>query len=405
MKKYKSLQSTNLKIQNYITILSMIREKVMSRAEIANVVGMSRPAVSSIIKELIDEGLVKEIGHGETSEVGGKRPILLDIDERAGNILSVYYDGAVLQMAICNLKADILVQEQVDLPVTTDEEAILDKISEYLNAFVKAESEARIIACGFVMKGIVNTITSTLQYSVALPEWENVSIGKVLEKQLQIPVFIENDARAQTLDLLKQEQNHYNTFVSVKVDTGIGTGVALDNQLYRGAFEGAVNFAHTTVHDEGPLCICGNYGCWEALASTTALLHKVETVTKEKGLSIQDIILRYNKGEAGIRDIVNNYTAYWIGVGLANIARVFQPEKIVLLSVLNAFQAPFRENVKEIYNRKSSPAFNRSLIAFEEVDDNLQLRSAAEVVCSYFYSADFHEGIWRNNDYSSMKEG
>ncbi|MGY4691697.1 ROK family transcriptional regulator [Salibacterium sp. K-3] len=395
MKRYKSLQSTNLKEQNSITILSLIREKVMSRAEIASVVGMSRPAVSAIIKELMDEGLVKEIGRGETSEVGGKRPILLDIDGQSGNILSVYYDGAVLQMAICSLKAEIIVQNKVEIPATWDKDSVLDSIGQYLKEFMKTESKTRVIACGFVLKGIVNTITSTLQYSVALPKWEDVPIGGVLEKYLQIPVFIENDARAQTLELLKQESTQYNTFVSVKVDTGIGTGVALDNKLYRGAFEGAVNFAHTTVHDKGPLCSCGNYGCWESLASTSALINKVEKVTKEQNLSIQKIIQRYNNGEEKIRDIVNDHTAYWIGVGIANIARVFQPEKIVLLSILNAFHSPFQEKVKEIYNTKSSPAFNRSSVAFEEVEKNLQLHSAAEVVCSYFYSVEYHGSIWK----------
>lgn len=393
------MQSGDLKESNRIMILQLIRDRVCSRAEIAQILGMSRPAVSVLVGELIEDGLVQEIGRGQSSETGGKRPILLSFNHEAGQVISIFFNGEKFEVALTDLNSNVILQKKKIANIYSDYKKTFHEIVLEIETLKKEANEmgilAPIIACGIVLKGLVNTKTGTMFYSATLPYWKDVPVSEYFKEKLQVPVFIENDARAITLVELRNDPKKRNNLVCVTVGLGIGSGVVINNEIYRGPFEGAVNFAHTTVLDGGPLCQCGNKGCWEVLASNSAFLKELRSRDdKYESTDIDEVLDLYEAGNPLVREVLINYTGYWLGIGLANISRVFNPERIVIQGELTRAGEALKHKIEEVVSNRALPVFSQTEIVFSRTDKNVNVISASEIALKHFFTKEHHVDIW-----------
>lgn len=201
-----------------------------------------------------------------------------------------------------------------------------------------------ISAIGIDAPGLVDPESGVVFTSPNLPGWLDVPLRDAVQGKLGKPSFLINDARAATLGEYRFGAGRgVRHLIYVTISTGIGGGTIIDGNIYFGASGLAGEVGHMTIDDHGPLCPCGNTGCWETLASGTALTREARRLAEEKdGATILQIaggkVERVTaetvhaaalKDDPGAKKLISQ-TAHYIGIGLANLINIFNPEAIVI---------------------------------------------------------------------------
>jgi len=184
---------------------------------------------------------------------------------------------------------------------------------------------------GICCPGPLDPFTGIIGEVGTLPGWQGENLVEELERELGVSVAVENDADAAALAEHKWGAGTgAESFIYVTISTGIGGGIILGNRLYRGARGAHPEIGHQVIADSGPLCYCGARGCWESLASGTAMSEWMRHISPESGpLTAAEICERARKGD----DLALRTTAregYYLGLGLANIITLFTPAEISL---------------------------------------------------------------------------
>ncbi len=175
-------------------------------------------------------------------------------------------------------------------------------------------------------------------------QWQDVPLKKVLEKELGVPVSIENDANSAVLGVYEAElQAKPRHVIGIFIGTGIGGGILVDGKLYSGFNGTAGEIGHMVIEVGGPKCNCGNRGCFEALASRTAIFRKIHAAVKDgektlltdmlgpelNDLRSGDLRKAIRKGDKFVEKIIEEAAEY-TGIAVANLINVFNPQTIVL---------------------------------------------------------------------------
>jgi glucokinase len=212
--------------------------------------------------------------------------------------------------------------------------------------------------------GIIDTRNGIITISPSLPDWRNVYLKDIMFESLGIDIFLINDASAAALG-----EFHYgagkgiDNLIYITVSTGIGGGIIIDRKLYLGVDGCAGEIGHMVIEANGPLCNCGNYGCLEILASGTAIAREARKRVKQGDITIlsnlhkrvpnitaKDVFVAANKGDSVSFEVLNT-AAFYLGIGMANIVNIFNPEMIVVgggvSKMGNILLNPAREVVKQ----------------------------------------------------------
>jgi glucokinase len=269
----------------------------------------------------------------------------MSVDPEA-KILGIDLGGTKILTAVANARGEMLsrdhsitpAQEGVNAVVTS----ILESVSRALNqAHITA---ANINAIGVGAPGLSNPETGVLFASPNLPGWKDVPLRDMIEKNLGKKAFLINDANAAAIgELYFGAGRGARNFIYITVSTGIGGGIIIDRKIYTGSTGTAGELGHMAIEAGGPPCNCGNIGCWETLASGTALSREAKSRVEEGAATT---ILKYSDGNiekinaeviheaalAGdeLANILIARNAYYLGVGLANLINIFNPELIVI---------------------------------------------------------------------------
>ena len=260
--------------------------------------------------------------------------------------LGVDLGGSKILTAVANSQGNILSRDHSVTPATKGPEAVIQAILESAGRALEqaGTATAELSAVGVGAPGISNPETGVVFTSPNLPGWNNVPLRKIIEREFGKKTFLINDANAAALaELYFGAGRGARNLIYITISTGIGGGIIISGELYSGACGTAGEIGHMTIDDNGPLCNCGNTGCWEMLASGTALAreakHRIEEGTRTSILdyaggdvdkvTAQVIHTAAEHGDALAREIIAQ-TGYYIGVGLANLINIFNPELIVI---------------------------------------------------------------------------
>ncbi len=253
---------------NLKTTLELVSTKgATSRAEIARQTGLSRPAVSSLVNELIDQSLVRELGRGESA--GGKPPTLLALNERARDIVAIDLGHQPFQAALVDLAGRIHVRSIADSTTTTPSGPEAVEIAvEMIDAMI-GMATAPVLGIGVGSPGIIAPNGRVLEASNL--EWHGLDLGANLRRRFDFPVSIANDAAMAALAEFRRHPSDRNLLL-IKLGRGVGAGLVLDGELYRGEHSAAGEIGHVRVRDGGMICQCGRPGCLETVASVPSIL-------------------------------------------------------------------------------------------------------------------------------------
>ncbi|MCP3774156.1 ROK family transcriptional regulator [Paenibacillus sp. MZ04-78.2] len=328
-------QTGNAKLVKHINregILHQLRENPrVSRADLAKLTELSRPCVSALVDEMIVEGLISEVGFGESK--GGRKPILLEYNFQAYGVIGAVFEGSTLQLAIANLKGELLVQRTTCLPHPMNGETAIQSIEQGLAALLVESGfdKARLLGMGLGLPGITQRSEGTVSYAPSTG-WMGLPVRKEIEAALGLPVVIENDVNLMTLgEFHKGIGVGHSNLVYMYTGTGIGAGIMIDGQLYRGAKEASGEIGYMVIGPVGNQTK-GEYGVFERNYSVRAIREKAKAVlpSMNEGASIvKQIVDQANSGVEAAQTLLDDICRNWT-YGIANVTSVMDPALLIL---------------------------------------------------------------------------
>ena len=331
LRKTQAARLNTIRDINRQIVLNYVREREpISRAEIARETDLQRSTISAIVEALTAEGLVEEVGEGEST--GGRRPTMLRLRTKEAIAIGVAITPTRTTVATSDLAGRIV--EQKEFLTDPDPDKTLFEVIALVREF-SVKNRGSIEAVGVSLPGLVDPSTGTAVY-VPYFKWRDIPIAKAISAEVGLPVIIDNDANAVALAELwfgRPEVSDARDFILVLVAEGVGTGIIFDGQIYRGESGAAGEFGHMIIGNNAPVpCSCGNRDCWEAFSSERAAMARYVKLSRgENGapFGFRELVDRALGGELHAKTALVE-TAYCLGVGISNLVVGFSPEAVVV---------------------------------------------------------------------------
>lgn len=334
----------------------------MSNTDIMKYVKLSTPKIISLLNELKNEGLIEELGQGNSS--GGRRPNLYGNKEDAFYIVSISINIYKTSVTVFNAKNQKIIEERIlPLPISHGI-SIIDPIVAFTENIILESHIPRekILGIGIEMPGLVDSQSGINKTYMA----SDLPVGQLFSKKFGLEVVIENDAKTRAFAELRfGAARSKRNVLAIHIDWGIGMGILVNGKLYKGRDGFAGEFGHLPMVDNGILCTCGKRGCLETIASGTAVARMVIEEMKAGRSSMIGQLVNDDIEKIEIRKVVQAATmgdqysisilanvGHWLGKGLAYLIQIFNPELIILggrMSEAHQFILPPIQQAIQIY--------------------------------------------------------
>ncbi len=384
---------------NQSLLLNLIQaDSPISRADLARRSGLSPATVSGIINILVLDGLVTEKAVGDSR--GGRPPIMLALNPDAGYVVGVKLAEDHIVTALTDLNAQVRHRLTAPLAGAADPETVADALSQAVAQLMRASgvNRMKLRGVGVGLAGIIDAPRGILRYSPIF-DWRNIPIRQMLHKRLRAPIYIDNDVNTLTMaEKWFGAGRGVDDFLVVTVGRGIGMGIVVRGQFYRGSNGGGGEFGHIVIDPNGPRCDCGKRGCLEAFASDPALLRDARdaiTAGRLRGLAkrtltIERLIDIALQGDEMARQIFTD-AGRRLGMSIANLINIFNP-RLILLSgegVRNGdlMFGPMREAIQAF---AVAEMLADAEIRIEPLGDDAWARGAASLVLHELFKPPVH---------------
>ena len=324
--------TTEIKEQNFLKIIQAINHtKIATKPEIARLSSLTSVTVHNFINELLACGACTKTGNAQSN--GGRKAALYKISENFGFIIGVELCRLCIKTAVFNLSLERIYYSEVpcSLPNVSDTMALL--IDCIKTAIEKMKiPNSKYFGIGILLPGNVDKKNGIVIRLPDIPSWTNIPVKSLIEEQIGLSVFADNDSNARALSA-KWTNLISDTADAVffSVTDGVGIGVLLGGKLHYGTNSYAGEIGHTTIQFNGPLCKCGNRGCIEAMTSDAAILERALSLPDiPPESSIDDIAaLAIKNRKSPVYEIFKETSAY-ISIALDHIVKVYDPEIIIV---------------------------------------------------------------------------
>jgi predicted NBD/HSP70 family sugar kinase len=301
----------------------------LSRADLARLAGVPRATIGTIAQGLVDDGLLEE--NEPAREVGrvGKpaRPLWFRAD--AGLSAAVAFGATAVRAALVNARGELLERVEVPCATATASSRVLEKAVLAAVAKVLAAPPADVLGVGVAVPGVCDPLAGTVVGSGPVPGAQGSGLTTALSAAHGLPVLVDNDARAQALgDKWFGDGRGVEAFAAVQTGTGLGVGLVLGGELYRGTDGATGELGHTVVQLDGARCHCGLRGCWETIATLRWLRAEARRLRLPDAAAI-DAAGLVALGSARSRQLLEKY-ADNLAVGLATLVHLLAPTRLVL---------------------------------------------------------------------------
>ncbi|MER5807574.1 ROK family transcriptional regulator [Streptomyces sp. NPDC002033] len=318
----------------------------LTQAEIARTTGLSAATVSNIVRELKDAGTVEVT---DTS-AGGRRARSVSLSGDAGIVIGVDFGHTHLRVAVGNLAHQVLAEESEPLDVDASWVDGFDRAEALVGRLVQGVGVSRdkVIGVGLGVPGPIDVESGTLGSTAILPGWAGINPRQELSQRLGVPVYVDNDANLGALgELVWGSGRGVKDLAYIKVASGVGAGLVINGQIYRGPGGTAGEIGHITLDESGPVCRCGNRGCLETFAAARYVLPLLQS-SHGPELTMERVVELARGGDPGCRRVVTDVGRH-IGSGVASLCNLLNPSRVVLGGSLaeagELVLAPIRESV------------------------------------------------------------
>ena len=379
----------------------------LSCADLCDAVNKSLPLITKLINELIEEGKVIETGYAPST--GGRRATMYSLKSDIQYVVAVSMDQLITRIVLMDMQNNYIGEvEKIDTPLAKTP-SVLTILTEKLQNFVSrlTISKDKIAGIGITMPGFID-LQKGINYSFVYSQ--EGSIPKHIAKAVGLPVFIENDSSSIALAELRfgAAVNQKNVLV-VNMGWGVGLGLILDGELYRGENGFSGEFSHIPIFNNNKLCSCGKTGCLETDTSLLVLIDKaVEELKKGRGSSIAGVSIE--KPEEAYKTIIQSALAgdqlavellsdmgFKIGRGIAILIHLLNPKLIILSgrgsSAGRIWQAPIQQALNEFCIPRLA---QNTTIEVSDLGFKAELIGAATLVMENFENIKEHKRVLSN---------
>ena len=347
---------------NSAVVLNTIRHRApLSRAEVAKFTGLNRSTVSQIINLLLEGQLVQETVL--QSDRIGRPGLLLELNPRGGFAVGIEIGVDFISLVVTDFIANILWQQRVKSDPGESLETFLDRAYKMTEEGLKIGNDLNLrpLGIGLGIPGLVDLRHGELKFAPNLG-WENVPICQLWSKRFNLPIFVDNEAKAAAMgEYYFGVARGQNNFIFLNAGVGLGAGIMIDGKLFRGSHGYASEVGHMIMDPQGELCGCGKRGCWETQVGPRAVIRRFKE-TMAKGIpssmpyaannetdnitfeSIANAAL--NGDDAAI--IAMKEVGEKLGFGIANLVNSFNPQMVILGGELNYASKIMLPVIKEV---------------------------------------------------------
>jgi predicted NBD/HSP70 family sugar kinase len=318
-------------------VLNLVRQRQpISRADLARDSGLQRSTISLIVEDLIADRWIAEGAVGNAPR--GRKPIFLMLNPKRVGVIGITVRPGNTNIALAG--ADLNLIAQASVPSSGNSRQFTEQLCERVQTLIQEHRDITIEGIGVSLPGRVDPRTNILTFAPNL-KWRDLDLKGPLEKATKLPVVQENAANACALAELwsGRHPDSVRDLIAVTVSEGIGVGIISNGQLLRGHSGGAGEFGHISLDENGPLCNCGNHGCWEVYASNMAAVNYYQQTAGGKqggaGISFADFMALATKGDNRANQTLERMGRY-LARGLAMLVHGFAPEIIVVVGDVTA---------------------------------------------------------------------
>ena len=339
-------------------ILNLLRQYgPSSRKDLAEHTGLSQPRVSALVKELLQEGLVREVGPGASS--GGRRPVLLDLNAAAYHVLGAMVESHRCDFVVADLSGRTVSTSTVALDLPGDPgaasgDAALDRLADALRGVMDRSGLApdRLLGIGVGVPGIVQPETGRVRRAPGVGWWQDAAVRAGLEERLGVPVVVENDVNLMALgEFARGAGKGARCLVLVYVGTGIGAGIVVGGRLFRGAASAAGEIGYLPL---GPAAGAAGgrpgFGVFEQQFSARA----VARYLAERGLPHEPrpvaALVQLARRRAELRPYLEQLIRHW-AYGVASLVAVLDPDRVLLAGDAADIGAEGLEQIRDVLGR------------------------------------------------------
>jgi predicted NBD/HSP70 family sugar kinase len=343
--------------------------------------GLAKSTVSDYLDRLINVGLVRE----EIPERGKRHK--LKVAESAGYVVGVALGQSHISVALSDLEAEIIDSESGEIDLVREApEDILGRVISYARELERRAGlgPSALFGIGFGLPSPVDYAHGVPVNPPVMPGWDHFPVASYLAQEFTCPVFVDNDVNIMALaerdkGAASDPVNRKGSFLLVKAGTGIGCGIVIDGQIYRGAKGAAGDIGHIGIDGDETLCRCGNRGCLEAVAGSRALAQLAEGAARSgKSAFLSELLERgaaigpesMARGAASgdeecLRLLIS--AGSHIGDVLAKLVNFFNPDLIIVNGGLSKLGERFIASIRESVYRRSTPLATADLVVKRSV--------------------------------------
>jgi predicted NBD/HSP70 family sugar kinase len=398
------------KQNNIRRVLTLIRKaETLSVAEISHAVRLSKTTVKKTIDLLAAMNLVLSAGKGESTEEGGKKPELYRFNRNFGFVISVHVSPDSIIAVTTDLAVDITYSEKLTAPDDRGLDSTVGQLADLIRRMIgmKAASGEKLIGIVVALPGLADSSRGVSIYSPHYPAWgRDVPIVQLLRERLgeacTAPIFIDCVNRYQAIaEQEKGVAGGVTNFIIIDaLNEGLGAGIITHGELVRGSQSLSGEIGHMTLNPvDGPPCICGNRGCFEAMVSARRLQELIREA-RERGVGsalfsngsaprdvgIETVCDLAAGGDAFCGSLVDD-VARWFVVGLGNVIMVNDPELIVIQGLYLRAGARFLDKLRSGIQRIGLPDVNKQVrIEYSTLGDERGAVGGAAFLVADFFS-------------------
>ncbi len=377
------------------------KEGQISRTQISMITGWSKAKTTQEIRKIVEKGYLVEVGEG--ASLGGRRPRLLRMNDRLGNVVGIDIGASSIEVALADVSGKVLQRRCEPADVRQLPEQVLGRCLVIIDELVEAQGShtGSVLGIGIGVPGPVDFARGVLVAPPLMPEWENFSIREYIKKSLPSAfVIVDNDVNIMALGEQRAGEGvGIDNFIFVKIGTGIGAGIISNGKIHRGSDGCAGDIGHICVDKEGPLCACGNIGCLEAMAGGPAIAAKglqaasngsspvLSAILNSNGGIIrpEDVNLACREGDQAALEIIRS-SGQMVGEVLASLVNFFNPSHIFIGGGIANFGNHLLVAIRQAVLRRSLPLATRRLsINFSPTSSDAGITGAIFLALEYLF--------------------
>ena len=385
-----------LQANRSLVLQILARNDVCTRARIAEETGLKQATITNIITEMIQAGVVREVGIVEGKR--GRRSIGIELAAEKIEVIAVKLGHVSYTVGLFDLKGTML--KIYESRFGTDEEnnphRALAKIKETIWEFLNQEGD-KVHAIGIAVPGPFLKQSGTIALMTQFPGWDRLNLNEEFLEEFPVPVLIEHGANAGALAEWRygKYRRKQGVLVNFLAGEGIGAGIVADGKLFVGSKGIAGEVGHISLDVNGEKCDCGNRGCMELYCSAISFVkyalqelpkHQDSILNKVSSITYLDIFKGADDGDPFCTDMVKR-AGFYMGCGIAAVINIYDPDVIVISDAMSKGGDLLLEEIrKTVRERVLDVLYERIVIDYTDFSVNQILYGAAVVAIDHLLS-------------------